>query len=59
LVIYAQDLAVVEALGGRHQVTDPGLIARCGRWLELLRQAYVTGVQAAELCRPISGELAG
>jgi hypothetical protein len=57
-VLYDDDLAVVETLGGRLQITDPDMIARYARWLELLRQAAITGVEAAELCRRTAGELA-
>jgi len=50
-VLYDDDLAVVETLGGRLQISDPDLVARYARWLELLRQAAVTGTEAADMCR--------
>jgi hypothetical protein len=50
-VLYDGDLAVVETLGGRLQITDPNMIARYARWLELLRQSAVTGGDAADMCR--------
>ncbi len=56
-VLYDRDLAVVETLGGRLQITDPSMIARYARWLELLRQAAVTGVDAADMCRQAAREL--
>jgi transcriptional regulator with XRE-family HTH domain len=58
-VLYDRDLAVVETLGGRLQVADPELVARYSRWLELLRQAAITGTEAAEMCLRITGEMAG
>jgi len=57
-VIYDDDLAVVETLAGRLNITDPDTIARYTRWLELLRQAATTRSAAAELCRRIESELA-
>jgi Domain of unknown function (DUF5753) len=56
-VLYDDDLAVVETLGGRLQITDPDMIARYARWLELLRQAAITGAGAAEMCRRAAAEL--
>ncbi|HEX6404187.1 MAG TPA: helix-turn-helix transcriptional regulator [Pseudonocardiaceae bacterium] len=56
-VLYDSDLAVVETLGGRLQITAPEMIARYGRWLELLRQAAITGRQAAEMCWRVAAEL--
>jgi transcriptional regulator with XRE-family HTH domain len=56
-VLYDDDLAVVETLAGRLQITDPAIIARYTRWLELLRQAATTGAAAAELCRHVASEL--
>jgi hypothetical protein len=56
-VLYDNDLAVVETLGGRLQITKPEMIARYGRWLELLRQPAVTGAEAAEMCRRTAAEL--
>jgi hypothetical protein len=56
-VIY-DDLAVVETLAERLNITDPDTIARYTRWLELLRQAATTGSATAELCRRIASELA-
>jgi hypothetical protein len=50
-VLYDSDLVVIETLGGRLSVTDPGLIRRYERWLEQLRHAAVTGTAAAEMCR--------
>lgn len=50
-VLYDNDLAVVETLGGRLHITEPEIIARYTRWLDLLRQAAVTGHKAAEMCR--------
>jgi hypothetical protein len=38
-------------------MTDPDMIARCTRWLELLRQSAITGSAAAELCRRTASEL--
>jgi hypothetical protein len=46
-VIY-DDLAVVETLAERLNITDPDTIARYTRWLELLRQAATTGSANAE-----------
>jgi hypothetical protein len=57
-VLYDNDLAVEETLGGRRQFTEPELIARYARWLELLRQAAITGAEAAQICRRIARELA-
>jgi hypothetical protein len=56
-VLYDDDLAVVETLAGRLQITDPAIIARYARWLELLRQAAITGNAAAQLCRQVASEL--
>jgi transcriptional regulator with XRE-family HTH domain len=56
-VIYDSDLVVIETLGGRLQITEPELIARYHRWLELLLNAAVTGPEAAELCRRVADEL--
>jgi hypothetical protein len=56
-VVYDSDLVVIETLGGRLQITEPELIARYHRWLELLLGAAVTGTDAAELCRRIADEL--
>ena len=56
-VLYDDDLAVVETLGGRLQISDPDLVARYARWLELLRQAAVTGPEAADMCRQAATEL--
>jgi hypothetical protein len=56
-VIYDSDLVVIETLGGRPQVTEPELIARYHRWLELLLDAAVTGPDVAEFCRRIADEL--
>jgi hypothetical protein len=56
-VLYDNDLAVVETLAGRLDMTDPDMIARCTRWLELLRQSAITGSAAAELCRRTASEL--
>lgn len=50
-VLYDSDLVVIETLGGRLNVTDPELISRHQRWLEQLRQAAITGPEAAEMCR--------
>ena len=52
------DLAVVETLGGRLQISDPDIVARYARWLELLRQSAVTGTEAAEMCRRAAAGLA-
>jgi hypothetical protein len=56
-VLYDNDLAVVETLGGRLQISDPDLISRYARWLELLRQAAVAGAEAAEMCRRAAADL--
>lgn len=53
-VLYDNDLAVVETLAGRLDITDPAIIARYSRWLEQLREAAITGNAAAELCRQIA-----
>jgi Domain of unknown function (DUF5753) len=58
-VLYDNDLAVVETLAGRLQITEPELVTRYVRWLDLLLDAAVTGAQAASLCRSIAGELTG
>jgi transcriptional regulator with XRE-family HTH domain len=50
-VLYDSDLVVIETLGGRLDVTDPELVGRYKRWLEHLRQAAITGPEAADLCR--------
>lgn len=55
-VLYDTDLAVVETLGGRLQITEPELIARYGWWLERLLQAALTGREAAEFCRRVAEE---
>ncbi|HEV2376239.1 MAG TPA: helix-turn-helix transcriptional regulator [Streptosporangiaceae bacterium] len=57
-VLYDADLAVIETLAGRMEVTEPALIARYSRWLEMLRQAAVTGAAAAQMCRRAADELA-
>ena len=44
-------LAVPLLLKPRLQISDPDIVARYARWLELLRQAAVTGAEAAEMCR--------
>jgi hypothetical protein len=56
-VLYDTDLAVVETLGGRLQITEPDMIGRYTRWLELLRQAAITGDEAADMCRRAAAEL--
>ena len=56
-VLYDNDLAVVETLGGRLQISDPDIVARHVRWLELLRQAAVSGTEAADMCRRTANEL--
>jgi hypothetical protein len=56
-MLYDDDLAVVETLAGRLNIADPRTIARYVRWLELLRQAAVTGPAAADLCRRAASEL--
>jgi transcriptional regulator with XRE-family HTH domain len=56
-MLYDNDLAVVESLGGRLQISDPDMVARHARWLELLRQAAVTGAEAAGMCRRTANEL--
>lgn len=58
-VLYDNDLAVVETLAGRLQITEPEVVTRYVRWLELLLGAAVTGAQAASLCRRIAVELMG
>jgi transcriptional regulator with XRE-family HTH domain len=50
-MLYDNDLAVVETLSGRLNISDPDTIARHARWLELFRDAAVTGAEAAEMCR--------
>src|SRR5215469_9741197 len=44
---------------GQLQVTEPELIARYVRWLEDLREAGLTGAEAAEICRRPASELSG
>jgi len=56
-VLYDSDLAVVETLAGRLQITEPDMIARHGRWLEVLRQAAITGADAAAMCRQAASDL--
>lgn len=56
-VLYDDDLAIVETLGGQLQITDPDAIARYKRWLEMLREAAVTGAKAADLCREVAAQL--
>jgi transcriptional regulator with XRE-family HTH domain len=58
-VLYDNDLAVVETLAGRLQISDPDIVARYARWLELLRQAAVTGAEAAEMCRRAAADYRG
>jgi hypothetical protein len=55
--LYDDDLAVVETLGGRLQITDPDMIARYKRWLEMLREATLTGAEAAEFCHKAAAQL--
>src|SRR5437763_1956288 len=53
-VLYDSDLAVVETLGGRLQITAPEMIARYGRWLELAtasRDHGETGCRDVLACR--------
>jgi transcriptional regulator with XRE-family HTH domain len=50
-MLYDNDLVVVETLSGRLNISDPDTIARHARWLELFRQAAVTGTEAGEMCR--------
>lgn len=57
-ILYDDDLVIVETLGGQLQITDPNMIARYKRWLEMLREAAVTGAKAAELCREAATQLA-
>jgi hypothetical protein len=56
-ILYDDDLAVVETLGGSLQITDPQMITRHKRWLKMLRAAAVTGLEAAKFCRLIAAEL--
>jgi len=56
-MLYDNDLAVVEPLSGRLQISDPDGIARYARWLELLRHAAVTGAEAASMCRRAAAEM--
>jgi transcriptional regulator with XRE-family HTH domain len=56
-VIYDNDLAVIETLGGRMQIAEPELVARYNRWLELLLGAALTGADAAEMCRHAADQL--
>ena len=58
-VLYDNDLTVVETLSGRLHISDPDIIARYARWLELLRQAAVTGTEAAEMCRRAAADYRG
>ena len=58
-VLYDNDLAVVETLSGRLHISEPDIIARYARWLELLRQAAVTGAEAAEMCRRAAADYRG
>jgi len=58
-VLYDNDLAVVETLAGRLQISDPDVVARYARWLELLRQSAVTGAEAADMCRQAAAGLTG
>lgn len=53
-VLYDNDLAVVETLAGRLQISEPDTIARYARWLELLRKAALTGPEAAGICRRVA-----
>jgi transcriptional regulator with XRE-family HTH domain len=57
-ILYDDNLAIVETLGGQLQITDPGTIARYKRWLEMLREVAVTGAKAAELCREAAAQIA-
>jgi transcriptional regulator with XRE-family HTH domain len=56
--VYDSDLVVIETLAGDLQVTDPELIARYGRWLDLLLEAAIVGSEAAEFCRQVAAETA-
>ena len=56
-MLYDNDLAVVESLGGRLDISEPDIVARYARWLELLRQAAVTGTDAADMCRRAANDL--
>lgn len=56
-ILYDNDLAIVETLAGRLDITAPAINARYTRWLEQLRQAATTGTAAAELCRRAAAEL--
>lgn len=57
-MLYDNDMAVVETLAGRLQITEPDLVTRYARWLDLLLDAAVTGTEAASLCRRIASEQA-
>lgn len=56
-ILYDDDLAIVETLAGGLQITEPSMIARYKRWLEMLREVAVTGEEAADLCRRVAGSL--
>jgi transcriptional regulator with XRE-family HTH domain len=56
-VLYDDDLVVIETLGGRLQITEPEIITRYARWLDLLRQSAATGGEAADMCRRIADQL--
>ena len=56
-MLYDTDMAVIETLAGRLQITEPDLVTRYARWLDLLLDAAVTGAEAASLCRSIAGEM--
>ena len=56
-VLYDNDLAVVETLGGRIQITEPELVGRYSRWLDLLLSAAVTGPDAVALIQRAAAEL--
>lgn len=56
-VLYDNDLAVVETLGGRLQIAEPELIARYNRWLDRLLSVAVTGPDAVALIQRVAAEL--
>jgi transcriptional regulator with XRE-family HTH domain len=55
--LFDTDMVIVETLAGELAVTDPQLVARYVRWLDLLLGAAVTGQDAAARCRQIAAAM--
>jgi hypothetical protein len=55
-VVYDRDLVVIEHAAGDLQLTDPEATAKYARWLNMLIDVAVTGVEAAEFCQRLTTE---